>query len=656
VGTVPTTSALHQLPSPPGDFTGREEELAALRFALAKGGTGAIFGLRGTGGIGKTVLALKLAEELEDLYPDAQFYLDLQGVTQPLTPAQAMVHVIHAYQLDARLPDTEAELAGLYRSVLHGKRTLLLMDNAASREQVEPLIPPSGSLLLVTSRFHFALPGLISRDLDELPLKDARRLLLKIARRIGNEANTLAQLCGRLPLALRLAGSALAERPDLSPTEYTRRLKEGKERFEPVEASLNLSYELLNEEQQRLWPLLAVFPGTFTARAAATVLGLEFDPAAKLLGDLVRSSLLEWEDKDERYRLHDLARSFADQRLGETERGAAQKRHAEYFLLLLWVTHDLYLKGGESLDWSLRLFDADWINVQEGFAWAASRFLEDEAAAKICDDYPNAGTFLLALRQHPRERIRWREIALAAARRVKNRGNEGAHVGNLGLAYMALGEPRRAMELYEQWLTIAREIGNRQAESAALGNLGNAYHLLGEPRRTIEHFEQALDITREIADRQLEGKALGSLGNAYAKLGERRRAVEFYEQALAIAQETGDRLGEGVTLGNLGLTYVDLDEPHRAIEFFERRLAIAREIGDRRGEAKTSWDLAWAVVKEGDRARAAGWPVSITDDLARAADLMQVLVNYEYEIGHPNAEENAAFVASVRAYIAEQGS
>jgi hypothetical protein len=114
------------------------------------------------------------------------------------------------------------------------------MDNAASREQVEPLIPPVGSLLLVTSRFHFALPGLVYRDLDELPLKDARNLLLKIAPRIGEEADQIAQLCGRLPLALRLAGSAFTERSDLSPTDYSRRLKEGKERLGPVDASLLL--------------------------------------------------------------------------------------------------------------------------------------------------------------------------------------------------------------------------------------------------------------------------------------------------------------------------------------------------------------------------------------------------------------------------------
>src|SRR5436305_627964 len=133
---------LHQLPTPPADFTGREEDLEFLRSKLSQGGTGAIFGLRGMGGVGKTTLALKLADELKPRFPDAQIYLDLKGVDlEPLTAAEAMAHVIRSFHPEARLPESEPELAGLYRTLLDGKRVLLLMDNAAPRkEQTEPLI------------------------------------------------------------------------------------------------------------------------------------------------------------------------------------------------------------------------------------------------------------------------------------------------------------------------------------------------------------------------------------------------------------------------------------------------------------------------------------------------------------------------------------
>jgi hypothetical protein len=266
--------SLHQLPSPPADFTGRSAELAEIQVALEGHGGATICGLRGLGGIGKTALALKLAEELTPRYPDAQFFLDLKGSSrEPLTPAEAMAHVIRAYHPTVKLPESESELSGLYRSVLHDQRALLLMDNAADAEQVALLIPPAGCLLLVTSRRHFTLPGLYARNLDTLPPADARALLLRIAERIGDCADEMARLCGYLPLALRLAGSALAERVDLSPADYLRRLADAQTRLGLVEASLDLSYQLLDPEMQRLWRMLAIFPGTFYWVAAGAGVG-----------------------------------------------------------------------------------------------------------------------------------------------------------------------------------------------------------------------------------------------------------------------------------------------------------------------------------------------------------------------------------------------
>jgi tetratricopeptide (TPR) repeat protein len=680
VGVTPAISSLHQLPTPPADFTGRQEDLDFLRSKLAQGGAGAIFGLRGMGGVGKTTLALKLADGLKQQFPDAQIYLDLKGVDpRPLSSSQAMAHVIRAFHPEARLPESEAELAAYYRSALHGTRTLLLMDNAAGREQVEPLIPPSTSLLLVTSRFRFTLPGLVDRDLDEMPEKAARDLLLRIAPRIGDAAAEIARLCGRLALALRLAGSALAERQNLSPAEYARRFKEGKEQLAPVEASLRTSYNLLTEERQRLWRLLAVFPETFDGAAAAAVWSWEKDDAGSHLEELVRSSLIEWEDKDERYRLHDLASAFAAGQVTTAEEGESRRRHAEYFLAVLRSADSLYMKGGPDSLFGLALFDREWINIRAGQAWSAAQFHEAKEAADLCSSYPDAGTYCLDLRQHPREGIQWREVGLAAARHSKDRDAECAHLGNLGNAYRALGEPRRAIEILEQRLIIAREIGDRSGEGNALGNLANAYGNLGETRHAIELFEQVLTITREtgsrreegialgnlglaykalgetrraiefheqhltiareIGDRRGEGNALGNLGNAYKDLGETRRAIEFHEQHLTIAREIGDRRGEGNALGNLGNAYEALSETRRAIEFYEQWLAIARETGDRRGEGNASWNLGLALEEEGD--------------LARAAELMQVIVDYKCEIGHPDAEKDAAWVESIRARIAE---
>ncbi|HEV3038138.1 MAG TPA: tetratricopeptide repeat protein [Candidatus Angelobacter sp.] len=605
------SAALYQLPSPPADFTGRTDELAELLQAVKKGGV-TISGLHGMGGVGKTALALKLAEQLKPDYTYGQFYLDLKGVNKDaLTPKEAMAHVVRAYDFTAQLPEGEAEVAALYRSVLHGKKALLLMDNARDARQVEPLLPPSGCLLLVTSRRHFTLPGLVEKNLDALPPGDAEALLLEIAPRIADAGTecvaNLARLCGYLPLALRSVGSVLKERINLSPAGYARKLEDTSKRrqeLSQVDVSLQASYELLAGELQKRFCALAVFPDTFDLAAAAAIWEAEQDAAEEDLGELLLYSLVSFDAVTTRYHLHDLVRWFADGRLPAKERQVLASSHARHYLNVIETAHRLYERGGESVIKGLALFDLEWGNIQAAQAWAASLAMHDDTAAELCSAYPNTGGYLLLLRQHPRERIGWLEPALAAARRLKDRAGEAAALGNLGLAYFDVGEYRRAIEYHEQRLQIDRDTGDRLGESRALGNLGIAYDSLGEYRRAIEYHEQHLQITRDIGDRLGEGRALGNLGLAYYSLGEHRRAVEYHEQHLQIARDIGDRVGEGRALGNLGIAYDSLGEYRRALEHYEQRLQIARDIGHRDGEGHALWNSSLALDQMGNRAEA----------------------------------------------------
>jgi tetratricopeptide (TPR) repeat protein len=612
--SAPPLPPPRQLRKPVADFTGREKEIAALLDALRDGGRTGISGISGMGGIGKTELALLAADRLRDDYPDAQLFVEMRGTDElPLAPADALASCIRAFLgPEAGLPDGMDDLTRLYLSILSGKRALVLLDNAASGEQARPLAPPQGCALLVTSRLAIKLPGMVRVTLDQLNPEEASALLRQIAPRVTPEtADRICELCGHLPLAIRAAGSLLDVLSDLDPAEYAAQLLDERTRLESigaegvetgVEASFNLSYARLEPETARVFRCLAVFRGPFDAAAEESVCE---DAGHKRLSELVRRSLALYEEKTRRYRLHDLARLFVSSRLSETEREEDRRRHAAHYRTALAAAEDLYLKGGAGVRRGLALFDREWVNIEAGQAWAASALAcGNEAADGLCIEYPNAGTYVLDLRQHPRERIQWLEAMLAAARRLKHRGAEGASLGNLGLAYAALGETRRAIEFYEQRLAIAREIGYRRGEGNALGNLGNAYADLGETRRAIEFYEQALVIDREIGDRRGEGNDLGNLGLAYADLGETRHAIEFYEQALVIDREIGDRRGEGNALGNLGNAYVALGETRRAIEFYEQHLAIACEIGDRRGEGNALWNTALALDKLGDRAQA----------------------------------------------------
>ena len=637
-------AARHQLPAPPRDFTGRDAELAELRTAAE--GAASLFALRGQAGIGKTALALVLAHALAPRYPDAQIYHDLLGTTTPLPPAAVMAHVIRAFKPVEQLPAGDAGLAAAYRSVLHGQRALLLYDNAASAEQVLPLVPPAGCLLLVTSRQRFTLPSLRPLNLGVLPRPQSVELLLKMAARIGTDADEIAALCGDSPMSLRLAGSALAEHEDISPERYLARLRDEQGRMKELDwalASLALSYDLLLAHLQAAWRALAVFAGGIDRTAAAAVLAQDDEAAEDRLSDLLRHSLVEYDGERQRYALHDLARLAAGARLMGDERAGAERRHALWYERLLAEANTGYLEGGDKARAGLARFDQERANIEAGQAWAAAHAAEDDEAARLCSAYAGASWAIRQLRQPAPDDLAWTEAALRAARQIKDQRHETVHLDNLGLAYAALGQPREAIDYHEQALRIDRALGDRYGEGQSLGNLGLAYAALGQPGRALEFFSEHLTIARELGDRRGEANALGNIALAYAALdrtdealqaynqvlglmralgnrhgegntltllahlwatlGDLPRAIGLYEQHRAIAHEMGDRRGEADALSNLGNAYYRSD-PGRAVEFYEQSLAVRREIGDRPGEGSTVNNLGGAYAALGDARRA----------------------------------------------------
>ncbi len=188
---------------------------------------------------------------------------------------------------------------------------------------------------------------------------------------------------------------------------------------------------------------------------------------------------------------------------------------------------------------------------------------------------------------------------LAIALEIKDRRGEGNALGNLGIAYNALGKYDKAINSHLQRLAIAREIKDRRGEGQSLGNLGNAYASLSKYDKAIEFYLQDLAIAREIKDRRGEGQSLGNLGNAYRSLGKYDNAIEYHLQALAILREIKDRQGEGYSLGSLGSIYRNLGKYYKAINYLEQVLAVAREIKDRRGQGQSLGNLGNAYYSLG---------------------------------------------------------
>ncbi len=599
----PGVAALRQVGAAPGDFTGREGELAELCEAAARGQ--AVVIVRGLGGVGKTTLAQALVGRMRERYADAQLFVDLHGSRkgEALTVEAALAQVIRAFYPTARLPEGRGELEGLYRSVLSGKKAVVVLDDAADAAQVAGLLPPEGCLLVVTSRRHFGLPGMKALNLEELGEGEAMELVGKIAGRLGEEERrAVTRACGRLPLALRVVASLLERRGDLGVGELLGRMRDAEKRLEVsgVEAALQTSYELLPAELQERWRMLAVFAGSFERRAAAAVWVEDEETTSDALGELLGYSLVGYGDG--RYRLHELGRDFAGVKLGEDR--SVRFRHARYYVQILWSANDLYKQGGDGVINGLRLYDMEVENILAGQAWVAGMVTDDEWATRLCDAYPIAGAYVLDLRLHPREQVAWSQAGVKAAHWSGERMHEGTHQGHLGNAYLNLGEVWRAVESYQQLLDMAREIGDRQGEGNALGNLGRACLNLGEAHQAILYFEQALAISQEIGDRRGEAADLGNLGAAYGILGDMQRAIGCCQQQLEIAHEIGDRQREATALGNLGLAYAELGEILRAIEYYQQALLIDREIGDRRGEANALGNLGIAYANLGQTQRA----------------------------------------------------
>jgi DNA-binding SARP family transcriptional activator len=337
------------LPADIGDFTGREEQVRqARRHLLATAGDPAriavpIVAMDGQGGVGKTSIALHAAHGLVSHFPDGQLFADLHGNSRALTPVEVLGRFLRAFGLSgSQIPDGIEERAEVYRGLLSGRKVLVLLDDAASEAQVAPLLPgsPTAAVLITSRRRLAGLAGAAHVDVDVFDASGSVELFARIAglQRVTLEPRATAQvteMCGHLPLALRIAGARLSARPHWSIQQMadrlcdeTRRLDELRYGDLAVRASISLSYEGVSEQARRLLRRLAILDAPLiSAWVAAALLDEPFSSAQDLLDELVSAHLIEI--ADDRYRFRDLTRLFARERLAAEEPAFSRKTALE---------------------------------------------------------------------------------------------------------------------------------------------------------------------------------------------------------------------------------------------------------------------------------------------------------------------------------------
>jgi DNA-binding SARP family transcriptional activator/tetratricopeptide (TPR) repeat protein len=585
------------------DFAGRGGELARL---LVPGpGAMVITAIDGMAGVGKTALAVHAAHRLADRYPDGRLFCDLHAHTAGAPAVTAEAALERLLRMLGVPPDAiPADLDGRaarWRAELAGRRALVVLDNATSAAQVRPLLPGApGCLVLVTSRRRLGvLDGAAVLSLDVLPPADAAALFAAIAgagRAAAEPAavTEVAALCGRLPLAIRIAATRLAHRPQWTVSELAGRLRAEPGRLAEltltdrgVSSAFSLSYAQLRAAEQRMFRLLGLHPGAdFDPYSAAALAGTTPAGAGAILESLVDAHLLQGLGAG-RYRFHDLLRDYA--RDLAPAGAAAGRRLRDYFLAAATAATDLVNPGARRFEPDLAaapehlppLPDLDaalrWLTAEHGTLVALARADRSWHFAAVLRGYF----------EHRGHFTDWRATAEAALPAADC--PLGTVLLRFGLGALAMWTGRLAEGMNHFRHALAAAAGDPDLAAAALTSLGMLAHLANRDREAAGYLRRAL----ATGDGRIEPLARNNLGLAEARLGRGEAAVELHRQALDQARRAGNAAAVRAVLLGLGETSLRLGLP--AEQPFAEALRLARAGRFRMQEALALDGLAHAT-------------------------------------------------------------
>jgi DNA-binding SARP family transcriptional activator/Tfp pilus assembly protein PilF len=669
LGHRPATSGVpSQLPGASGSFTGRVDQLRQLDKVLA--GTApvpavVICAISGTAGVGKTTLAVRWAHQVAERFPDGQLFVNLRGfgaAREPnqsrsdptghaMSPAEAIRTVLDALEVPPqRIPATVEAQTGLYRSLLAGRRMLILLDNARDTDQVRPLLPGApGSLVLVTSRNQ--LTGLVATDgahpltLDLLPDPEARELLNRRigAGRLAAEPAAVDQIvdrCAGLPLALALVAARAAIHPEHSLGSIADVLSEGLDAFSTgdtttdVRAVFSWSYRALSLGAQRLFRLLALHPGPELGRpAAASLTGLPAGQVKPLLAELVQSHLIT-EHLPGRYTLHDLLRAYATELAGQDEQPAATRRMVDHYLhtahtaaVLLdphryRVTPEPPSPGVTPEALADREQAQVWFTTEHPVLLAVAAIADRAGLDTLAWQFTTATAVYLYRRGHYPAMVESQDIALRAAQRLADPAMQARSQRTIAYPLVLLGRLDEAAAHLERALELSRDLDDPIAMAYVHLAFSDLRDAQGSDRHvTIDHARQALDLFETGGNRTGQARALNVIGWEYSQLGDYQQALATCRRALALQEEIGDRHDQSIAWDSIGYIHHQLGDYPQAIASYQQALALLRGYGDRLNEAETLDHLgdSYQAVGQPDDARTV-WrdATTILDELAHS--------------------------------------
>lgn len=623
-----------ELPGGVAAFTGRDLELERLLGFFAAPRPGVVVAIAGMAGVGKTALALEAGHRLARRFPDGSLHLDLRGhAADPPDPLDLLDRLIRELGGEPPTPLSLDSASARFRSLLAGKRVLLVLDNARDAAHVTPLLPGAGgSAAIVTSRA--ALPDLPQAhrvQLDVLPEADALRLLAAEigAERVAAEpaaARAVVRLCGYLPLALHLSGARLATRPAWPLAHLAHRLDDESRRLDEtgVRTSFALALDALDPPAARAYPLLSLLdvPELSVPVASRLVDAPERETEA-LLDRLTDEHLLTtpapgW------YRLHDLLRLYAREHavpLPAGERAAAITRVVELCAAMAWRSMALVSAASHRHDWAAgRWAGAEPESADEVFGWldrhqAHLVTVVRQAAATPGVPAEAIAAVGLGLYEYHRARARWRdaiqvdEVALrlvdgvdpVAAATLRN---------DLGVAEAELAHGGEAADFRRSHAHLRRSladweaIGDPRQLAGILNNLCFVYGLGDDVDAAIGFGERSLALNRSLGLRHVETLNLVNLGVLYGRQGDRSRELAYAAEAVAVSEETDDVRGMAYGRMRIGIVHRELGSYADAVDELRRSAELWQAAGVRLYEAMTLAELGRAHLGLADRDRA----------------------------------------------------